>query len=856
MRMRALFLAVFLAATQPVTADAVGAQRSFQVDDLFNREALGEVAPGPDGQTIAAVVQRAADAGGRAQGHGYAQTETAADARSDIWLISTEGATRNLTQGIKDGRGHWSPRWSPNGTQLAFLSVSSSGDVHLSVWNTRTKRVTVVTKDRNVYSLAHGGFGSESEPIQGVDGQGGPFAWLDEGSIVLLLLPSGSPNPNTAGKVLRGPMTANSAWDRIQSRSADSASVLETSPSASLNPLAPATLAIIDVVDGTMRAIGDVPYQSGSNFNAYPTISVSPNRKFAAILADDGVGHQSSERPLELFNLKVGMVGLDGSGGIRWLDRNRYPLHVRPLPLQPWSPDGTKLIFASRDGDLFQMSMHSGDVQKMDLSGRKVPAAYLQNTWAADGRPLVLARTGESSETRWMIWQQSDRFIPLGEEGAKLPESLYRSQTPGAYVGIRDGDLWRVDTVTGAMANLTEKLDKEIVSIVTSPKNLLTEVGGKWIAVKWSGSRNQAGYALVPLVSGQPIRELALPHPNAELILWQPEQRLLLFKANTSGGTVLWRGEADSKRYTVLLTLNRWLEDVADVQRQIISYRHVDGSAQKALVLLPPGYDARRHSPLPLVAWVYAGNVVHDEQFDRDRLHEKNDPSMLNLLPLMSHGYAVIIPSMPLSMDPKKVDPYLDLPKGVMPAIDQAIDLGIADPNRLAIMGISYGGYSVFSLVTYTSRFKAAIAINGLSNLVSNYGVFESVTDRFGDRPHTFLWQESLSEGGQMRTGVAPWLDYWRYIRNSPISYVHRVQTPLMIIAGDQDPIVSMTQSEEFFTALHRQGKEAKFIRYWGEGHSIEAPANIRHMWREIIDWFDTHLPPVTQAEASSTNRH
>jgi dipeptidyl aminopeptidase/acylaminoacyl peptidase len=98
--------------------------------------------------------------------------------------------------------------------------------------------------------------------------------------------------------------------------------------------------------------------------------------------------------------------------------------------------------------------------------------------------------------------------------------------------------------------------------------------------------------------------------------------------------------------------------------------------------------------------------------------------------------------------------------------------------------------------------------------------------------------------------GNPPWKDLGRYIRNSPITYVYRVQTPLMIIQGDMD-YVAMQQGEEFFTSLYRQGKRAKFVRYWGEGHVLESPANIRDMWSQIFNWFDEFSP---KGDSSTTH--
>jgi len=173
----------------------------------------------------------------------------------------------------------------------------------------------------------------------------------------------------------------------------------------------------------------------------------------------------------------------------------------------------------------------------------------------------------------------------------------------------------------------------------------------------------------------------------------------------------------------------------------------------------------------------------------------------------------------------------------VIPAVDKVIEMGIADPNRLFLMGQSFGGFSTYGLVTQTQRFKAAVSLAGLSDLISLYGQFDARV-RYTEYPQEDLFMAALMESAQSRMGNPPWKDLGRYIRNSPIFYVDRVQTPLMIIQGDMD-YVAMQQGEEFFTSLYRQGKRAKFVRYWGEGHVLESPANIRDMWNQIFAWFD-----------------
>jgi hypothetical protein len=86
--------------------------------------------------------------------------------------------------------------------------------------------------------------------------------------------------------------------------------------------------------------------------------------------------------------------------------------------------------------------------------------------------------------------------------------------------------------------------------------------------------------------------------------------------------------------------------------------------------------------------------------------------------------------------------------------------------------------------------------------------------------------------------GAPPWRDAARYLRNSPLFSVDRVQTPLLIVYGDLD-INNAPQGEEFFTGLYREGKRAQLVMYWGEGHGIESPANARDLWSRIYAWLD-----------------
>jgi dipeptidyl aminopeptidase/acylaminoacyl peptidase len=128
----------------------------------------------------------------------------------------------------------------------------------------------------------------------------------------------------------------------------------------------------------------------------------------------------------------------------------------------------------------------------------------------------------------------------------------------------------------------------------------------------------------------------------------------------------------------------------------------------------------------------------------------------------------------------------------------------------------------------------------GISDLATEYGTFDP-RFRYDQPAYAASLFPLVAEQGQFRMGGPPWSDSERFIRNSPVFSANRITTPLMIIAGDVDSI-STTQSEEMFTALNRQRKRCEFVRYLGEQHGIDSPANILDVWQRVFAWLDTYV--------------
>jgi dipeptidyl aminopeptidase/acylaminoacyl peptidase len=361
------------------------------------------------------------------------------------------------------------------------------------------------------------------------------------------------------------------------------------------------------------------------------------------------------------------------------------------------------------------------------------------------------------------------------------------------------------------------------------------DAGGIALELRSSDGRHRE-YGVLDLDTGA-LTALAKPNEEALLAAYSAVSHAAVFSKSERDGTFIWRSSQDTQQTIELMAANTFLRDIAAGELRRFEYHSVDGRPLQAWILLPPDYQPGKR--YPLFSWVYGGLVQGAEPPVSGRLDE---PGAANMQLLAARGYAVLFPSMPLARYGTANDPMTSLPSGVLPALDKAIEMGFADGERLSVGGLSYGGYSTFALVTQTPRFKAAVSMAGPgADLISSYGTFD-VSRRYAADAHLphreGQWIPAWAESGQGAMGAPPWRDVARYVRNSPLFSVARVQTPLLIAYGDLDLNVA-TQGEELFTALYREGKRAQLVMYWGEGHGVDSPANLRDLWSRIYAWLD-----------------
>ena len=138
----------------------------------------------------------------------------------------------------------------------------------------------------------------------------------------------------------------------------------------------------------------------------------------------------------------------------------------------------------------------------------------------------------------------------------------------------------------------------------------------------------------------------------------------------------------------------------------------------------------------------------------------------------------------------------------LMASVDQLIKRPYVDVSRLGVHGYSYGGYMTSWIVGHTNRFKAAVVGAPCINLHSMYGTSD-IGISFGEAQ----WGGSIVDATD------------KMLERSPLTYVDRVETPVLLLHGDADARCPISQSEEYFTALKRLDKEVEFVRFPGCSH-------------------------------------
>jgi acetyl esterase/lipase len=256
---------------------------------------------------------------------------------------------------------------------------------------------------------------------------------------------------------------------------------------------------------------------------------------------------------------------------------------------------------------------------------------------------------------------------------------------------------------------------------------------------------------------------------------------------------------------------------------ELIEWVSLDGKKLQGLLYKPENYDAQKSYPM----------IVNFYEKSSNRLHNYWTPSpgrsTINYSFYVNRGYVIFNPDIPYREGYPGESAY----NAVIPGVTALINQGVADKDRIGIQGHSWGGYQIAYLLTRTNIFKAAESGAPVVNMLSAYG---------GIRWETGLSRMFQYEKTQSRIGGHIWEYPLRYIENSPIFTMDKVETPVLIMHNDKDGHVPWYQGIEYFIALRRLNKPAWLLNYNEEPHWPLKLQNRKDFNIRMQQFFDHYL--------------